>query len=442
MAATILAFDDTDSPDGMCTTYLATLMLKELRDYDLIGLPRLVRLNPNIPWKTRGNAAVCLPVGKGHGASEVCGSVDGKPVRSFARGTPVSPAAVLDVAAAVMERVAEFDCDNTNPGIVCTNSRPPPGLYWKAVRGVVDLKDVETQLAGCGANWKKYKNGRGVIGAASAAAWRPRDRTWEVIAYRATRMIGSTRTIDPKSVIEMDHRTSYTFHNFDYETEHVAIAPASPCPVLFGIRGDSPGELLEARTMIRGETPASWLMFLTNQGTDDHIVPSRIRALAPGMSVRVTARISRQAETMAGGHVVLGISDGDEIDAMFYEPSGSLRNIARSLIPGDRVVVFGSVRREPRGINVEKLQVLGLSKLHVKTGNPLCTVCSKRMGSIGSGQGYRCKVCGARLPASAAEMAAVAREITPGWYEPPVSSRRHLYKPERRLSRVNINSFL
>ena len=33
-------------------------------EYDVIGYPRLVRLNPNIPWKTRGNGAISLQVGK------------------------------------------------------------------------------------------------------------------------------------------------------------------------------------------------------------------------------------------------------------------------------------------------------------------------------------------------------------------------------------------
>jgi tRNA(Ile2)-agmatinylcytidine synthase len=194
--------------------------------------------------------------------------------------------------------------------------------------------------------------------------------------------------------------------------------------------------------MIRGEPPSSWLLFLTNQGTDDHIVASRVHTLVPGMSVRVSARVSRRAVTIGGGHVVIGISDGDEIDAVFYEPTGSLRNVARKLIPGDQVVVFGSVRREPRGINVEKLQVVRLGILRVKTGNPRCSVCSKRMGSLGRGQGFRCKVCGARLPMSEAELTEVPRDVMPGWYEPPVASRRHLYKPERRLSRVNINNLL
>ena len=58
-----IGLDDTDSREGMCTTYLCTLILRELRGMALrVGLPRLIRLNPNIPYKTRGNGALCFEV--------------------------------------------------------------------------------------------------------------------------------------------------------------------------------------------------------------------------------------------------------------------------------------------------------------------------------------------------------------------------------------------
>jgi Predicted DNA-binding protein containing a Zn-ribbon domain len=63
-----VGIDDTDSRNGMCTTYLATLIVEELerRGIRLIDYPRLVRLNPNIPWKTRGNGALALEFGHGN----------------------------------------------------------------------------------------------------------------------------------------------------------------------------------------------------------------------------------------------------------------------------------------------------------------------------------------------------------------------------------------
>ena len=64
MSATVLSvgIDDTDSPLGMCTTYLGFKIVGKLRKKGVkfSSYPRLVRFNPNIPWKTRGNGAVGL----------------------------------------------------------------------------------------------------------------------------------------------------------------------------------------------------------------------------------------------------------------------------------------------------------------------------------------------------------------------------------------------
>ncbi len=48
----IIGIDDTDSSEGMCTTYLGALLLDELQAYGTVeALPLLVRLNPTIPIK-------------------------------------------------------------------------------------------------------------------------------------------------------------------------------------------------------------------------------------------------------------------------------------------------------------------------------------------------------------------------------------------------------
>jgi len=62
MAKLHIGFDDTDSPDRGCTTYIAALLVEK---FGSIGVqftdyPNLIRLNPNVPWKTRGNGALCL----------------------------------------------------------------------------------------------------------------------------------------------------------------------------------------------------------------------------------------------------------------------------------------------------------------------------------------------------------------------------------------------
>ena len=57
-----VGIDDTDSPRMGCTTYIASLLAERLHEIGVsfIDYPNLIRLNPNVPWKTRGNGALCL----------------------------------------------------------------------------------------------------------------------------------------------------------------------------------------------------------------------------------------------------------------------------------------------------------------------------------------------------------------------------------------------
>ena len=76
-----VGIDDTDSLDGGCTAWVASRVIEALLpDYELIGAPRLVRLNPNVPWKTRGNGAVALTFGRGVGKRQQVGALPEGPV--------------------------------------------------------------------------------------------------------------------------------------------------------------------------------------------------------------------------------------------------------------------------------------------------------------------------------------------------------------------------
>jgi len=56
-----VGFDDTDSIEGSCTTYLAALLIEKIHnDVVFLDYPRLIRNNPNVPWKTRGNGGIAL----------------------------------------------------------------------------------------------------------------------------------------------------------------------------------------------------------------------------------------------------------------------------------------------------------------------------------------------------------------------------------------------
>lgn len=447
MPATHLSFDDTDSLDGMCTTYLATLMLEEFSEFDLIGLPRLVRLNPNVPWKTRGNAAISISLGRGKGRKIKVGEIQGDGVFAFLDGSPAPRDDVISRASAVIEKNAHFACENTNPGAVISPRRPSSELYWRTVREIVPLSASKKEIKAVGGSFVEFKNGRGVIGAAAAMAWRPKDFTFEVLSYRRRKRIGTKRKIDSESVKRMDRRFPTTFHNLDPATNHIAIAPASPCPVLFGIRGDNPTDLLKARKMVVSEDADRWLLFLTNQGTDDHLLRRKVSELEPRQGAILRGQISKKASYIAGGHVFFEISDPTgAATCAVYEPSGSVRNAARALKEGDTLEVYGSVRETPFEVNVEKLHIVTLNPQGEKVENPVCPKCGKHMKSSGARSEYRCRRCGTRLPRSAAR---VAERTEPeiGWYEPPIASRRHLYKPlkrfdiERRSIREILNTY-
>ena len=59
-----LGIDDTDSLAGGCTTRVAVDLVRTLtsKGATFLDYPNLIRLNPNVPWKTRGNGAVCLRI--------------------------------------------------------------------------------------------------------------------------------------------------------------------------------------------------------------------------------------------------------------------------------------------------------------------------------------------------------------------------------------------
>ena len=426
-----IGVDDTDSLQGMCTTFLATELVRELtREYDLIGYPRLVRLNPNIPWKTRGNGAICLRIGEGRGPSRVVGRIGDREIRSFPRSrSDPRPAEVRDRVAKVVETWSRFEDDTTNPAFAILERPPSAGLYWKAVRHVVSLSEALRSAEGRGLV-VRYKNGRGAIGALAAAAWRPRDRTYEVLAYRSESRWGTPRAIDSESVREMDRSFPSTFNNYDFANDCVVIAPRSPCPVLFGIRGDDVSLLPQAMSALRGEALDRWLLFETNQGTDDHVIPKA----RPNVNetVRVTGRVTSPGRTLAGGHVVFRMG---RVDVVAYEPSKQFRRVVRRLAVNDRVRAIGAVREVPRSLNLEKLEVLDLAVVTRKVANPFCQACGKHAKSRGKGAGFRCARCGVRFPSEAATTIPVPRGLTTVWYEPPVGSRRHLSKPIKRMAR-------
>jgi len=423
-----IGFDDTDSPSGGCTTYIAALLIDALSGLGarFVDYPNLLRLNPNVPWKTRGNGAVCLRV-------DIEESREEDALRS-----------VL----ALVESHADFDCDNTNPGVVFLEGTVPTGLVEfseRVVRTVVSLDDALKLADEHGASAIGFKNMRGIIGGLAAVGGLQRDdHTYEFLSYRLPGNWGTPRRVDPDSVVRMDEATGgSTFNNVDPETGRVLIAPKGPDPVLFGVRGEDPSAVRGAGLMVDSEPLERWVVFRTNQGTDAHLgsrVP--VSSLRPYSPAILEGLVSGSPRTIPGGHVFVGLTDETGgVDCAAYEPSGAFREVVRRLIPGDRVRAYGGVRGEASSevptFNLEKIEVLGLAR-DLQEVNPRCLECGGSMESMGRGKGFRCRRCGFRGPKMEKATEELERQIGTGLFMPPPRAQRHLSKPEVRYGKEKI----
>jgi len=409
-----VGIDDTDSKKGGCTTYIAAVLIRRLEQMGirLIGFPRLIRLNPNCPYKTRGNAAIAL-------------KLDTSDLDLVRR-----------LAIEVVEEYSELE-EGAETGIALLRNEPPTELkkfYWRAVREIIPIEDAFKLAEEIGAEIVYYSDGKGLVGALAAiGADLSPGKTYELIAHRTREYWGTVRKVDPASVYQMDEATKeYTFDNIDYETGEIRITPHTPCPVLLGIRGIDPDILKKAFEMLRIGEPVEYVtVFETNQATDVHYQKHRIRELGDGVNAIVEGVVSEAPRRDIGGHVFFKVSDGTgDLTCAAYEPTKSFRDIVMQLIPGDEVAVYGAVKLKPQGLtlNLEKIWIRKLAK-KVISRPPLCPNCGKRMKSLGTGKGYKCRKCGWRVGEDAVEKVEVPRELRLGFYEVPPSARRHLVKP-------------
>jgi tRNA(Ile2)-agmatinylcytidine synthase len=417
-----IGVDDTDSKDGMCTTYVGAMIVDRLTSHgiELADFPHLIRLNPNVPWKTRGNCAICIVV--------------------RAEGEQIATA--KEIVLSTVEELAELHVETTNPGVVFYQGEGVPielkGFSKKVVQDIVTIDEAEALAGKIGAEVHKFKLGRGIIGALAAIGnTLDEDWTFELIAYRARENWGKPRRIDEASVRRMNDITyPNTFDNLDPTTGEIRITPHTPCPVLYGIRGESPEAVEEAHRLVTTFEPIDrWTIYKTNQGTDEHLRPARIGEIKPFWSVIVDGIVCEKPRVIVGGHVIFKIQDGTgQIDCAAYEPTRHFREVVKKLHVGDMVRVYGGVKEKPGlplTINLEKISIIKLAPIFRKV-NPSCPKCGKRMKSEGRGKGYSCKRCKIKAPANAAKLQEVERATDLGTFEVPVRCRRHLAKPLAR----------
>ncbi len=344
----LLGIDDTDSSRGSCTTHLAFRIACDLKSaLRVLPYPRLVRLNPNIPFKTRGNASVCLRL-----------------------ETPDPPRA-FSLLTAKLSELSDVE-GGANSGLVFLEDlRLLPWfrlLYHDALSGVVNQGRVRRFLTENRVRFFTLGNGMGVVGAAASLGFDgTEDHTYELIAYRRRESWGKVRRIDGDSVREMDRVTfPHTFNSYDYQKRKVLISPHGPDPVFAGVRGDSVAAVSHAFGRLSfSEALEGYMVFLTNQHTDAHL---RRRLDWKVFSSGWTSGTVRHVETGPGGHVYVETEDdGVARQCAFYEPTGDLRRVARRLAKGDGVRLSGGVRKgttaHSKVLNVERMEVTSLVRV-------------------------------------------------------------------------------
>jgi len=419
-----IGLDDTDSPRKGCTTYVAALLVERLQRLKVrfIDYPNLIRLNPNVPWKTRGNGALCLRIQYNENCKHE----------------------LKDIVIEAVEEQADLECKDTDSGIVFLEREKIPeeiSVFSKrAITGIVNLKEALKLLKMFEGEAVGFKKGRGIIGGLAAIGETLQgDHTFEILAYRSPENRGSIRKIEEASIIKMNEATSpYTFSNIDKETGRVLIAPRGPDPILLGIRGEEPESVKKAFKIVQPlETVERWVIFRTNQGTDAHLKRVRqLKDVAPNNPIIVTGTVAANPKIVPRRHVIFPIKDENaQIDCAAYEPTGTLRKAARKLISGDHVEIYGGVqessKRHPLTVNLEKIRVLKTARKIVYR-NPFCPDCGKRLKSMGKNKGLRCKRCRSRYTGIGKVEVELKREIRKDLYITSPRSQRHLTKPSGR----------
>jgi tRNA(Ile2)-agmatinylcytidine synthase len=416
-----IGFDDTDSAEGMCTTFLCYNLVLELaqdRNSRFVDYPNLIRLNPNIPWKTRGNAALVIRIETSKSRKKLFATC-----RSLLRKYSTSPKA--------------------NSGLVLFEDDIPNEIKEfsrRALFSVLSVKEARSLIDRYDGDSFGLRAKQGLVGALAAIGnTLEHDHTYELIAYRKNTSV--PRRLDKTKIISMNRHTfPRTFSSYDESSGRIMIAPHGPDPVLCGIRGESASDVLKAFRMLGPvENLRGWMVFRSNQGTGEHlrerIDPAEFKSYFSG---RLRGMVSSKPRMEKGGHVFFTLkNDNHEVHCACYEPTRDFRKYAMKLFPGDEVEVAGGVRKSTskhsKVLNLEYFTPLKLAT-RIDYSNPLCPKCQSRMKSMGSGQGFECPVCDYRSKDLQKIVTEVPRELELKTYLPPISAHRHLTKPIQRYS--------
>jgi tRNA(Ile2)-agmatinylcytidine synthase len=413
-----IGIDDTDSPKGMCTTFLAYKIINRLKkeNVDFLDFPNLVRFNPNIPWKTRGNGAVGIKI------------------------STSNPKKIKNLVKKFVKQYSDVK-NGANPGLVFCQDENIPDEFLKlssdAMWKLIHRNEAKKILSKYNLDFFYLGNGQGLIGATSVIGYNFEDQTYELLSYRKPSEFGKKRFLDKGKVKRMQEKTyPKTFNSFDPKKNKVLLMPHGPDPVFYGVRGEDSMTLISASKMIQPkEKLDGYLIFKSNQGTGDHLKNEiDVNNFLPYTSGKLQGIVDSRPIVTKGGHVFFSIIVKNiKIHCAVYKPT-RITDIAKELIVGDKIKVGGGIRKAtktlPRILNLEFIQILNLEKKS-KLVNPLCQKCQKHMKSKGKNQGFQCVHC--KNTSAYKTRHFITRSIKKQLYIPDVSAHRHLTKPVQRM---------
>lgn len=413
-----IGFDDTDSVQGRCTTHLAyqiTYILLNKYHSKFIDFPLLIRLNPNIPLKTRGNGSVCLRI-KGRNYEQI-----------------------KEEIVHIIEKYSDLK-NGANPGIVfyeANNIGEELKAFSNSAMDTVLSKQFAEKIAQ--RNRVKYQifgKGHGIVGALAAIGNAlHNDHTFETIAYRKQENLGTYRKVEEYKVKKLDKDSfPFTYNNFDFKNNRVLISPHGPDPVFCGIRGEDPTiTTLFLKNLQINEDLDGYMIFRSNQGTNQHLnLEKDILKILPFTSGYIKCQVVTKPITIRGGHIIFYVTDSsnNKLPVAVYEPT-RLTKIAYNLEIGDKVTIgFGTniKSNNQKTLNLEYLEIRELVKVF-EIRNPICSSCNKSMKSEGKNKGFQCIKCKIRKRECGKENVEKRRTINCGLYIPELIAHRHLTKP-------------
>jgi len=430
-----ISFDDIDSPRGGCTTHFTTLTF-----YDIIKrfgiqansltLPKLVRLNPDIPWKTRGNAATCIEI----------------PI-SFEEGIKYVENIGLKRLLSYIEEDGAIP-GHTQPGIAVIDKDEIDRsrqllleLYLKAVKRIVSIQDVEKVLEKLKRIEVYTVHGkRGLIGALAAIGGKihkTHNPTYELLAYTHPDIKGQVAEGELYKVLN-DLERDDTFGHIDRKNGRVLVLPRGRDPVLLGLRGTNPVELIRILDNIKGLLPPinKWIIYKTNQATNIHFYGKEEPYIPRKYEQhRGPAIIRRDRTSLEGGHVIVRTTfytqDSQyDTDLAVYSEAGEATKRIVAYLHDTPAYITGNMRpiTGKDAINHEAIYIHGDPIVSTKHST-LCPRCMKRMESAGESKGYKCRICGYRLRVEISpHIHKVIRWIPDRTIQPP-SHQRHLTRP-------------